>query len=232
MKKSLVISFFVLVMSAPAFPIGFGFYGTGGYGKVDMMKIIDNGNDYRVMYSTENSVYGAGLLLESGGDSESYHNRLNAGVEGSKLYGGRYQFHRFMRAKIDNVFAFRLAESDRVRFWMGPLIGIHLLTGLASTTRNSEWASDKLKYHLAALAAATNNDVRLFGLYYLYIDNLWKRKFGVFIPIGVAMGVNIRLGENAAMTVEAGFRCGFYFLRNGGFNYEGYGNAGFIFGAM
>ena len=43
MKKIIVISFFVLLMSAPAFPVGFGFYGTGGYGRVDMMRIIDNG---------------------------------------------------------------------------------------------------------------------------------------------------------------------------------------------
>ncbi len=231
MKKTLVVSFFVLLMSAPAFPIGFGFYGTGGYGKVDMMRIVDNGNDYRVVYSTKNSVYGAGLLLESGNESDTYHNRLNAGVEGSTLAGGRFQFRRFMRAKIENVFAFRLAESEIVRFWMGPLIGIQLLTGHASSTRNSEWGSDKFKYHLTALASAPPT-YQLYGLYYLYFDHVWKRKFGVFIPVGIALGVNIRLGENAALTLEGGFRCGFYYLRNGGFNYEGYANAGFIFGAM
>ncbi|HOT44788.1 MAG TPA: hypothetical protein PLM53_03065 [Spirochaetota bacterium] len=232
MKKTLGILFFMLALSIPAFPVGFGFYGTGGYGRVDMMKIIDNGNDYRVIYSTNNSVYGGGLLLESGSDSGAYHNRLNFGVEGSTLSGGRYRFSRFMRAAIDNVFAFRLAESEAVRFWMGPLIGIQLLTGHAASTRNSEWPDDKFKYHLSLLSMAASPVTQLGGLYYLSIDHVWKRKFGVFIPLGVAMGINIRMGENAALTVEGGFRCGLYYLRNAGFNYEGYGNAGFIFGAM
>jgi len=231
MKKILVIPFFVLLLSAPAFPLGFGLYGTGGYGNVDMMRIIDNGNDYRVMYSIRNSLYGGGIVLESGDQSESYHNRFNAGVDGSTLSGGRYQFNRFMRVKLDNVFAFRLAESERVRFWMGPLLGLHLLTGLTPTSRNSEWPGDKLKYHLAALSMAPAV-FQPFGLYYLFVDHVWKRKFGVFIPVGIALGVNIRLAESAALTLEAGFRCAFYFLRNGGFNYEGYANAGFIFGAI
>lgn len=232
MKKTLGMIFLVLVMSIPAFPVGFGFYGTGGYGRVDMMKIIDNGSDYRVIYSTNNSLYGGGLLLESGSDPGTYHNRLIFGLEGTTLSGGRYRFSRAMRAKIDNVFAFRLAESDTVRFWMGPLIGIQLLTGHAATTRNSEWQDDKFKYHLFLLSQASSPVTRLGGLYYLYIDHVWKRKFGVFIPVGIAMGINIRLGENAALTAEGGFRCGLYYLRNAGFNYEGYGSAGFIFGAM
>ncbi|MBP7738477.1 MAG: hypothetical protein KA369_21060 [Spirochaetes bacterium] len=232
MKKYCVIVFFgLLLISAPAFPIGFGFYGTGGYGKVDMMRFIDNGNDYRVMYSIKNSVYGAGLILESGDDSKNYHNRLNAGVEGSYPMGGRYQFRRFMRAKIDNIFAFRVAGNEQVRFWLGPLIGIQLLTGHVRTTRDSEWSFYKRSNHLSLLSYAPPVYL-LYGLYYMYYENLWKRKYGIFIPVGIAMGVNIRLSENAAITVEGGFRCGFYFIRNGGFNYEGYANAGFIFGAI
>lgn len=236
MKKLSVAFAFIclLLLHAPVFSMGFGFYGTGGYGKVDMMRIIDHGNDYRVMYSREHSLYGGGLILESGKESDGYHDRLNFGVEGSTSMGGRYEFRRLMRAKIDNVFAFRIAGNEQVRFWIGPLLGIQLLTGLSETTRNEQWGSDKLKYHLAALAVSS----MLFpygmpyGLNYVYFEKVWKRTYGVFIPIGLALGVNIRLGENAALTVEGGFRCGFYYLRNGGFNYEGYGTAGFIFGAI
>jgi len=34
------------------------------------------------------------------------------------------------------------------------------------------------------------------------------------------------------ITLETGFRCGLYVLKKVGFNYEGYANAGFIFGAI
>ncbi len=233
-KQCIAVLFGLLILSSPAFPAGFGFYGTGGYGKVDMMRIIDNGGDYRVTYSSKHSLYGAGLMLETGDESKEYHNRLNAGIEGSTIEGGRFQYRRFMRFKIDNVFAFRIAGNEQVRFWIGPLIGIHLLTGHAKSTRNSEWSTDKFNYHFYGLLLlnTTNPIFTAYGINYLLFDHIWKRKFGVFIPIGLALGFNITLAENAALTVEAGFRCGFYFIRNSGFNYEGYGNVGFLFGAI
>ncbi len=232
-KQCIAVLFGLIMLSTPVFPAGFGFFGTGGYGKVDMMRIIDNGSDYRVTYSSKHSLYGAGLMLETGDESKEYHNRLNAGVDGAAIEGGRFQYRRSMRFKIDNVFAFRIAGNEQVRFWIGPLIGIHLLTGHAKSTRNSEWSTDKLQYHMLAIwSPLIPNDYRLYGLYYIYSEKIWKRKFGVFIPVGLALGFNITLAENAALTVEAGFRCGFYSLRNSGFNYEGYGNVGFLFGAI
>jgi hypothetical protein len=233
MKKIFIISLFYLIMiSAPVFSMGFGLYGTGGYGKVDMLKLVDNGSDYRVKYSIENSVYGGGFIIETGTESDGYHNRLNLGLEGSTTFAGRFDYKRLMRTKIENVFAFRIAGKEQVRFWIGPLLGFNLLTGLTNTTRNDRWSGDRVKYYLTALASTTSQAFHYYGLYYIFLEQVWKRTFGVFIPIGIAIGININLSSNAAITLEGGFRCGFYQLRNGGFNYEGYANAGFIFGAM
>ena len=231
MKKICISILFLVGFCAPVFATGFGFYGTGGYGKVDMLKPVDNYSDYRVKYSAENSFYGGGIMWESGNESEGYHNRLNAGIEGSDTYGGRYDYRRLIRAKIENVFAFRIAGSHHVRFWIGPLLGLNLLTGLSDTTRNALWSTDRVDYYLSAFASASTLG-QLYGLYYIYLDRVWRRTFGVYIPIGIALGLNIRLGENIALTLEGGFRCGFYVLKNVGFNYEGYMNAGCMFGAI
>jgi len=232
MKHTLAVSIIYLILiSAPAFPSGFGLYGTGGYGKADILKLVDHGGDYRVNYSSEGFFYGGGLLIESGNESEGYHNRFNLGLEGLTGFDRRFSYRRLMRAKIENVFAFRIAETDQVRFWIGPLLGVHLLTGLTNATRSDQWSGERIRYNLAALASTTAA-FRDYGLYSIYFDRVWKRVLGVFIPIGIATGTNIRLGESASFTLEAGLRCGFYYLRKGGFNYEGYANAGFIFGMI
>ncbi len=233
MRQTIVLcSVFLIMISTSAFASGFGLYGTGGYGKVDMLTLINNGSDYKVNYSAEGFFYGGGLLVESGNESEGYHNRFNMGLEGSAKSDGRFSYRSLMRAKIENVFAFRIAGTDQVRFWMGPLLGIQFLTALTNATRSDRWSDDKMKYAMSALLLSNNASFQNFGLYYIYFDRVWKRVPGVFIPVGIAVGTNIKLGESAAFTVEAGFRCGFYYLRKGGFNYEGYANAGFIFGAI
>jgi hypothetical protein len=154
------------------------------------------------------------------------------GLEGSTTFVNRYSYRRLIRAKIENVFAFRVAGTDRVRFWLGPLIGVNLLTGLINTTRNDRWSSQRIKSSLNVLAQPAAAAFQSYGLYYIYFDRIWKRTAGVFIPVGIATGINIKLGESAALTLEGGFRFGFYYLRNGGVNYEGYVNAGFIFGVI
>jgi len=92
--------------------------------------------------------------------------------------------------------------------------------------------ANRLKYSVAALAASGDPAFTTYGLYYIYMDRIYKRKLGAFIPVGVSLGINIMLGNSAALTIEAGFRCGIYVLRKAGFNYEGYLNGGFIFGAI
>jgi hypothetical protein len=232
MKKAIIFSFFIIVLaSAPAFSTGFGLYGTGGYGRVDMLKSVDHGNDYKVKYSNDNLLYGGGLLLESGNEVEGYHNRFGIGVEGSKSFSGRYEFRHLMRLKIENVFAFRVAGNEQIRFWLGPLLGVNLLTGLSNTTRNNKWSDDKLKNHLIVLVWSPPAS-QAYGFYYIYLERVWKRTSGILIPIGLAMGINFKLAESATLTLEAGFRCGLYHLRNTGLNYEGYMNAGFIFGVI
>jgi hypothetical protein len=232
MKKILFISlFYIITISGPVFSMGFGFYGTGGYGKTDMLKLVDHNSDYKVDYSVNNAMYGGGFIFETGTESEGYHNRLNLGLEGSTTFAGRYDYKRLMRTKIENVFAFRIAGREQVRFWIGPLIGFNLLSGLTNTTRNDRWSSERVRYYCAALTP-TPQAFQHYGLYYIFLERVWKRTYGVFIPIGIALGININLASNAAITLEGGFRCGFYHLRNSGFNYEGYANAGFIFGTI
>jgi hypothetical protein len=233
MKKVFLFPFFlIIIFSAPAFSMGFGVYGTGGYGKVDMMKLVNNGSDYKVIYSMENAIYGGGFLFESGTEADGFHNRLNLGVEGTTTDHGKYDYEHLIRAKIENVFAFRIAGNEKIRSWIGPLIGFNVLTGLTNTTRNDRWSDERVKYSLAALAATTSDAFKYYGLYYIYQERVWKRTYGVFIPIGLAVGVNFNIASSVALTVEGGFRCGYYYLRNSGFNYEGYLNAGIIFGAI
>ena len=231
MKKICIITLFlIIIFSAPVFPMGFGLYGTGGYGKVDMLKLVDNNSDYRVKYSVEHAIYGGGFLIETGDDADGYHNRLNIGLEGSSAYGGQFDYKRLIRVKIENVFAFRVAGNERVRFWLGPLIGFNVLTGLSNTTRNDRWSSSRVRAYLAPLLSSPT--AFTYGVYYIFFERIWKRSSGFYIPIGIALGINIKIASNTAITLEGGFRCGIYYLRHGGFNYEGYANAGFIFGAI
>jgi hypothetical protein len=231
MRKIIIISLFlVIIMAAPAFTMGFGLYGTGGYGKVDMLKLVDNNSDYRVKYSMENALYGGGVIFESGNEADGYHNRFNIGLEGSTVYGGTFDYTRLIRVKFENVFAFRITGNETFRLWIGPLIGLNFLTGLSNTTRNDRWSGDRVRYYLTALLPSPT--AFMYGVYYIYWERIWKRAFGVYIPIGIALGVNINIAASVAMTLEGGFRCGFYNLRNNGFNYEGYVNFGFIFGAI
>ncbi len=229
MKKIIVITFFVVFISAPAFPAAFGFYGTGGYGRVDMTELDEDTRDYdyRVKYSTDSALYGGGITIETGDSSNSFHNRLNLGLAGLTSWGGQYDYRYLLRASIDNIFTIRIAESERMRFWIGPLIGFHLITGLTSSTRSKEWSDEKIAEYNVTFSTPTPA-----SMYYLYIDEVWARTYGIFIPIGIATGLNIKLGQSAAITVEAGFRCGLYYLQDTGFNYEGYASVGFLFGTI
>lgn len=231
MKKFCFVLFFILMASAPGFPVGFGVYGTGGGGQVDVLTLHSN-NDYTVRYSMKHAFYGGGLLIESGTNAEEgYHNRISFGMEGISTFGGRYDYRRLFRAHITNVFAFRIAGSEKFRLWMGPLIGLHIITGLGHTSRHDTWDKDKNRLgHL--LTAALEPNLQPAGFYYHHFSPVWERTYGVFVPIGAALGANIRLAESASMTVEGGFRCGLYYLTKTGFDYEGYLNAGFVFGAI
>jgi hypothetical protein len=221
----------VLLCSIPAFSAGFGIYGSFGGGKTDMLKPRGN-SDYRVDYSQTGLLYGGGMLIESEGTADAdFHNRFSLCIEGARIYGGRYEYQRLIRTGFINTFAFRIAGNDRFRFWIGPLIGAQLITGLMGDYRRHTWSSDKRDAFIA-LAAVSPPDVQTYALYYLYYDRVWRRTFGTFIPVGMALGLNIALGESASFMIEGGFRCGLYVLTNAGFNYEGYGNMGFVFGAF
>ncbi len=232
MKKILFVMFFICMAAVPGFPVGFGVYGTGGGGRVDILTLHKN-NDYTVRYSMNQVFYGGGILIESGkGADEGFYNRISFGVEGDSTFGGRYEYRRLFRAHITNVFAFRVAGTEKFRFWMGPLIGVHLLTGLGEISRHDTWDQDKNRMaHLLTLAGLPSS-LWPAGYYYHHYDHIWQRTYGVFIPVGVALGVNIMFNESAGMTVEGGFRCGLFHLTKTGFNYEGYLNAGFVFGAI
>ena len=231
MKKIYFALFFILTCSVPGFPIGFGLYGTGGGGNVDILTIHKD-NDYSVRYSMKQVVYGGGLLIESGKSAEEgYHNRLSIGLEGMSTFGGRYEYRRLFLANITNVFAFRIAGNEKFRFWIGPLIGLHVITGLGEISRHDTWDQDKNRFaHL--LTATLPANLQPFGYYYHHYDRIWQRTYGVFIPIGAAIGTNIMFNESASMTIEAGFRCGLLYLTKSGFDYDGYLNVGFIFGAI
>ncbi len=232
MKKIAIITFLgALVTAPPLFAMGFGFYGTGGLGRVDMLTIKSDG-DYKVSYSTNNAFYGGGFLFDSGGAGQGFHNRLSIGAEANTTFDSRYEYRRLMRIGLNNLFAFEIVNEGPVRFFIGPLLGFQVLNGLAPTTRNEVWGPNRLKYSVAALAATGDPAFARYGLYYIYIDHIYKRKLGAFIPVGISLGINIMLGKSAALTIEAGFRCGIYVLRKAGFNYEGYLNGGFIFGAI
>jgi hypothetical protein len=232
MKKIAIITFIAaLVTASPLFSMGFGFYGTGGLGRVDMLTINSDG-DYRVNYSVNNTFYGGGILFDSGSTGEGFHNRLSIGAETNSTFDGRYEYRRMMRIGLNNLFAFEIVNKGPVRFFIGPLLGINVITGLAPTTRNEEWGPNRLKYSLSALAASGDPAFATYGLYYIYMDHIYEQKLGAFIPVGISLGTNIMLGKSAALTIEAGFRCGLYIFRKTGFNYEGYLNGGFIFGAI
>ncbi len=234
MKQTAIMilsSLIILFYSLPAFSAGFGVYGSFGGGKTDMLKPKGDG-DYRVDYSQTGLFYGGGILIESGDAADGgFHNRFHLCIEGTRIYGGRYEYKRLIRTGFINTFAFRIAGNDRVRFWIGPLLGAQLITGLIGDYRKHTWGRDKRDTFIA-LAAVSPPSVQSYALYYLYYDRVWRRTFGTFIPVGMALGLNIALGESAAFMIEGGFRCGLYVLTNAGFNYEGYGNMGFIFGAF
>ncbi|MBN2079835.1 MAG: hypothetical protein JW838_12785 [Spirochaetes bacterium] len=228
--RAIVLLPLILLLVTPAFAAGFGVYGTGGGGKVDMMRIKSDG-DYNVIYSMKNVFYGGGVFLESGGDeSSAFQNRLAFGAEGVSTFGGECEYRRLMRVSLNNVFTFRVAGNEKYRFWIGPLIGLHFLTGLHSTTRNEVWSKNK-KNNITMLSLLGSSTTFAYGLYYLHYETVWHRRLGFFIPLGLALGVNVGLSESVRIALEAGFRCGPYYLGKGGFNYEGYGNFGFIFGA-
>ena len=230
MRVALLFSLF-LFLAVAAFSAGFGVFGTGGGGKVDMMRVKSDG-DYRVIYSMKNAFYGGGIFFEGGGyDSSAYRNRLALGAEGVSTFGGECEYSRLMRINLTNVFTFRVAGNDQFRFWIGPLIGAHFLTGLHSTTRNEVWSKNK-KDRFWLLAISGTPEIATYGLYYLHYATVWQRRLGFFIPLGLALGADVKIGDSVQIALEGGFRCGPYYLGKGGFNYEGYGNVGFIFGAM
>jgi hypothetical protein len=195
-----------------------------------MMRVKSDG-DYKVIYSMKNAFYGGGIFFESGGDDSSFRNRFALGGEGMSTFGGECEYNRLMRVYFNNVFTFRVAGNEKYRLWIGPLIGLHFLTGLHSTTRNEVWSQNKKNY-LRVLALLGSTTTAAYGLYYLHYETVWQRRLGFFIPLGLALGVNVKLSESVQIALEGGFRCGALYLGKGGFNYEGYGNVGFIFGAM
>jgi hypothetical protein len=230
MIRSLAIGLFAIILLAgirPAFSIGFGVYGGGGGGRADLLH-----QDTTVDYTVNQGFYGGGILFESGSHSEEgYHNRLSIGMEGITANGGKYDYKALWRVNLINTFAFRMYATEKIRFWIGPQIGAHVLTGLTATYRNSEWSgSFKEKYWIMTAAAAPSLAPAVW--WYEYQQPVWKRTVGLFAHPGLALGLNFQLGETAFFTAECGFRIGLFALSKTGVNYEGFCNAGFIFGSI
>ncbi|MBN2158649.1 MAG: hypothetical protein JW807_04585 [Spirochaetes bacterium] len=219
-----------LCLSAPAYPFGFGIYGSIGGGKTDVLSWSND--DYEVDYSYTHMYYGGGIIFESADEEDGiFHNRLDLGVEGMSVYAGRHDYRMLIKPGLVNTFAFRVAGNERVRFWIGPQIGFQLLTGLKQTTRRKTWGQAR-KDTLAVLMVLAPPATQLYGWYYLNRDPVWKRTIGAAVPVGLALGVNIAMTETAAFFIEGGVRCGLLALTGAGFNYEGYSHIGFIFGAI
>lgn len=226
-RIALIILFCALI-AHPAFSSSFGLFGTGGYGKTDYLRAHEDEDIYKVDYSAHGALYGGGLIFNTGGAEESYRTRMQIVFEGMSPRGGTYSFTRAFRGGFNSVFAFRAAGDDKFAFWIGPLIGIHYLTSKYKTTRNEEWGTPKKRWFFAA--NIVNPSLQPYSIWYYYFDPMWKRTHGGGFQAGIAMGFDIGLTQQTAVTIEAGFRCGIIYLIKPGFNYEGYLAAGCLFG--
>jgi hypothetical protein len=163
--KSIRFAAFLLAAAAfaqPAFSMGFGFIGTGGIGKTDYLSSRSGDDIYKVDYSKVNAFYGGGLLFDTGNPEDGYHNRIGLTLEGVSTTGGRYNFKHVFRGGFVNTFAFKAAGSEGFRFWLGPLIGLHYLTGKYETHRNQEWSPDRKRWFVAANLAFAGSGLEPF----------------------------------------------------------------------
>lgn len=227
MKRLLASCAFItlIIAAAPAFPLGFGIYGTGGGGRSDSLL-----KDYSVDYSFNHYSYGGGILFESGDEDSSFHNRTSIQVQPYEAQSPKNSYRKLLEFGLEHTWAFGIASNDRVRFWIGPGAGMQLITGRVKTYRRKEWSRDQ-KDNFTLLAVA-NPAASLPMVWYLNYDPVWKRTTGSLLYLTGALGVNVALGRTAWFFVEAGARVGYQYLSTHAFAYEGYGKIGFIFGRI
>lgn len=180
-----------LIVPERARALEIGAYGTAGGGEMLFTVPGELVSDRPAMRTT--AVYGCGIMLDTGrGRGSLLDYRLTLGYEfrhsGDTMAAGLHNI------AATHTLSFGIIQSEPVRFWMGPRIGLGYLWG-----RNSYTGVNSLSSDLALLYPGSI----MYGLY-LSRERL---KFSYFhLQAGIALGVDIHIGRNVSVPVEVGFR--------------------------
>lgn len=123
MKKAFLFMFFMLLASPSLWAAGIGFYGTGGVG-------LNSWKYSGVTASSTDYFYGGGLVVDSNvSKNETFGYRFTAGYEqfNSSNPNGDVSVKGTHRFSMSHAFGFGLVRTEKLRFWMGPRIGLHYL---------------------------------------------------------------------------------------------------------
>jgi hypothetical protein len=197
-------------------------FGMGGYMTIGGGNTSYGYNKYEYfatgkLKESENWAVGGGLIMDSNLASDRVFNwRMH--LSGERLTADREAEMKLVRLRMNHVFGFGIVRTKRVRLWLGPQIGINYSWGDRTKERYYYGIGPLgMKWQLAFLPAgllSPNN----FG-YGIFRDKISIIRYGG-IDLGLALGLNINLGDYVTIGPEVGFK---YALNFGFQNRKVYG---------
>ena len=161
--------FFISVMfifNSQAHAIGIGGYLTSASGSYDLT-YENQDTDYETEDSTTISKIGYGFILDTAVQKDTLFNyRLNLGYSFFSLKGDDFPDVDGSDYHVYNSFGFRIIRTDKIRFWVGPQIGLGFLYGEYDEDEAGDTSSDfgTFYYTLGAVAGMNINIVKHFSI--------------------------------------------------------------------
>jgi hypothetical protein len=217
MKKGLILLLtagFMVMLGANAMATGIGGYvdvGGGGHFYDVTTKDYTKSGDASFV-----NVLGGFILDTNTGGTGIFNYRM-------KIGGGAYvKYEREMDLKIskvdmENTFGFGIVRKEKIRFWIGPSIGVNYQWGKSESSRrylgslkateSYNWWHDPFPVQgdiitIGYLVGTEFYPLYLFGLYQ---DKIKKISFGGG-SIGLTTGLNINIIKEFGIGLELGFK--------------------------
>lgn len=189
----MVISTFIL-SSMPVFAVGLGVYGTGGTSSTRW-----NASNKEEKRTTDYS-YGCGFILDTHpARNELFGYRLKAGYEqyASIGYGNVSTGASISKINMLVTLGFGVIRNEKMRFWIGPRIGLGYLFGEKNFWNYSGYLD------LSAFPF-----VKIFP----YKDKI-KYEY-LSGSIGLELGANFHIGDYVSIFIDCGFGYGVHIATN------------------
>ncbi len=202
LSSSVIALLFISSSVYAIYSKGIGIYGSFNY---NQSKFKIKSESYTPPDGKLNDISaGGGLIFDSNCNTPALLNyRLKAGYNAMFMMNQK-QF-RTQLVEIDNILGFGLISNNKIRIWIGPLIGVNVIWGKTGT-----------RYYTANEYAGGQYNLLAYRNYYQTYTILWgmlkdrMRSINLAqLSGGIAAGINFNFGDYITVGLDGGARYGY-----------------------